>query len=78
MGLVQILVENQLLALLVIMVLGLAIGQIKIFGFKLGVAAVLFVGLGLATFELGIHIPPLIYILGLSLFVYTIGLESGP
>ena len=78
MGLVQILVENQLLALLVIMVLGLAIGQIKIFGFKLGVAAVLFVGLGLATFEPGIHIPPLIYILGLSLFVYTIGLESGP
>lgn len=78
MGAVQILVENQLLALLVIMGLGLALGQIRIFGFKLGVAAVLFVGLGLATLEPGIQIPPLIYIVGLALFVYTIGLESGP
>lgn len=78
MGVVQILVENQLLALLVIMGLGLALGQIRIFGFKLGIAAVLFVGLGLATFEPGIQIPPLIYIVGLALFVYTIGLESGP
>ncbi|MEJ5920249.1 MULTISPECIES: aspartate:alanine exchanger family transporter [unclassified Corynebacterium] len=74
----QILVENQLLALIVIMCVGLALGQIKIFGFKLGVAAVLFVGLGLATLEPGIQIPPLIYIVGLALFVYTIGLESGP
>ncbi|WP_295629624.1 aspartate:alanine exchanger family transporter [uncultured Corynebacterium sp.] len=74
----QILVENQLLALLVIMGVGLALGQIRIFGFKLGVAAVLFVGLGLATFEPDIQIPPLIYIVGLALFVYTIGLESGP
>ncbi len=78
MGVVQILVENQLLALLVIMGVGLALGQIRIFGFKLGVAAVLFVGLGLATFEPDIQIPPLIYIVGLALFVYTIGLESGP
>ena len=78
MGFVQILVENQLLALLVIMGIGLAVGQIRIFGFKLGIAAVLFVGLGLATFEPGIQIPPLIYIVGLALFVYTIGLESGP
>lgn len=75
---VQILVENQLLALLVIMGVGLALGQIRVFGFKLGVAAVLFVGLGLATVEPDIQIPPLIYIVGLALFVYTIGLESGP
>ena len=75
---VQILVENQLLALLVIMGVGLALGQIRVFGFKLGVAAVLFVGLGLATVEPDIQLPPLIYIVGLALFVYTIGLESGP
>lgn len=78
MGIVQILVENQLLALIVIMGIGLALGQIRVFGFKLGVAAVLFVGLGLATVEPNIQIPPLIYIVGLALFVYTIGLESGP
>ncbi len=75
---VALLAENELLALLVIMCLGLAIGQIKIFGFKLGVAAVLFVGLALATIEPNIQIPALIYIVGLALFVYTIGLEAGP
>lgn len=74
----ELLVENELLALLVITCLGLAIGQIRVFGFKLGVAAVLFVGLGFATIEPNIQIPPLIYIIGLALFVYTIGLESGP
>lgn len=55
---VNLLVENQLLALVSIMSIGLLLGRIKIFGFRLGVAAVLFVGL--------------------ALFVYTIGLESGP
>lgn len=73
-----LLVENQFLALLVIMGLGLAIGQVRIFGFKLGIAAVLFVGLVLATIKPEIQIPPLIYIVGLALFVYTIGLEAGP
>ncbi|WP_448852329.1 aspartate:alanine exchanger family transporter [Corynebacterium sp. 335C] len=74
----QILVDNHLLALLVIMGIGIALGQIRIGGFKLGVAAVLFVGLGFATVEPEIELPPIIYIVGLALFVYTIGLESGP
>lgn len=78
MGIVGALAENELLALLVILCLGLAVGQIKVFGFKLGVAAVLFVGLFLATIEPEIQIPPLIYVVGLALFVYTIGLEAGP
>lgn len=74
---VNIFVENPLLALLVIMTVGLLIGRIRILGFRLGVAAVLFVGLGMAAVEPEIQIPPLIYVVGLSLFVYTIGLESG-
>ncbi|MDO4685648.1 MAG: aspartate:alanine exchanger family transporter [Corynebacterium sp.] len=74
----QLLVENKLLALLVIMCLGLLAGRIKIAGFRLGVAAVLFVGLGFATLEPQITLPPIIFIVGLSLFVYTIGLEAGP
>ncbi|RNE49530.1 aspartate:alanine exchanger family transporter [Corynebacterium alimapuense] len=73
----NIFVENPLLALLVIMALGLLLGRIRIFGFQLGVAAVLFVGLVMAAFEPNIQIPPLIYLVGLSLFVYTIGLEAG-
>ncbi|APT91704.1 transporter [Corynebacterium phocae] len=74
----QLLVENQLLALAVIMVVGLLLGQISIGGFRLGVAAVLFVGLGFSALEPAISLPPLLYILGLALFVYTIGLEAGP
>ncbi|AMA00674.1 aspartate:alanine exchanger family transporter [Corynebacterium glutamicum] len=74
----SLLVENQLLALVVIMTVGLLLGRIKIFGFRLGVAAVLFVGLALSTIEPDISVPSLIYVVGLSLFVYTIGLEAGP
>lgn len=75
---VHLLVENQLLALITIMSLGLLLGRVRIGNFRLGVAAVLFVGLGLATIEPAITLPPLIYILGLSVFVYTIGLEAAP
>ncbi|WJY92733.1 Aspartate/alanine antiporter [Corynebacterium faecale] len=57
--------------------IGLLLGRIKIFGFRLGVAAVLFVGLAFSTIEPDITVPPLIYVVGLALFVYTIGLESG-
>lgn len=78
MEIVQLLVENQLLALVTIMAIGLLVGRIKIFGFQLGVAAVLFVGLAFATIEPNITLPPIVYILGLSLFVYTIGLEAAP
>lgn len=70
--------ENKLLALLVIMSLGLLLGRIKIAGFRLGVAAVLFVGLGFATLEPDITLPSIVFIIGLSMFVYTIGLEAGP
>ncbi len=53
----SLLVENQLLALVVIMTVGLLLGRIKIFGFRLGVAAVLFVGLALSTIEPDISVP---------------------
>lgn len=74
----HLLVENQLLALATIMALGLLLGRIKFGGFQLGVAAVLFVGLGFATIEPKIALPPIVFVIGLSLFVYTIGLEAGP
>lgn len=60
------------------MALGLLLGRIRIGSFKLGVAAVLFVGLGFATIEPQVTLPPIVYIIGLSMFVYTIGLEAGP
>lgn len=74
----DILVNNQLLTLVLVMALGLLIGRVSIGGFRLGVAAVLFVGLLFATIEPAIALPPIMYITGLSLFVYTIGLEAAP
>ncbi|MFD2456567.1 aspartate:alanine exchanger family transporter [Corynebacterium mendelii] len=74
----EIFAQEPLLTLFVVMALGLGLGKIRIAGFSLGVAAVLFVGLGLATIEPAITLPPIVFIVGLSIFVYTIGLEAGP
>lgn len=63
---------------MVIIAVGYLIGHIRIAGFSLGVAAVLFVGLGLAAANNDIKLPAIVYQIGLVLFVYTIGLASGP
>jgi putative transport protein len=54
------------------------LGQIKIKGISLGVAGVLFVGLAFGALSPNMQIPPIIVELGLIIFVYTIGLASGP
>jgi putative transport protein len=58
--------------------LGYFLGNIKIRGFTLGIASVLFVGLVFGALDRRFVIPEEIYVLGLTLFVYTIGLQSGP
>ena len=46
---------------------------------QFGIAAVLFVGLAFGAMDpAAFVIPEFIYVLGLILFVYTIGLQSGP
>lgn len=72
------LATNPLLALALILAVGLALGKIRILGISLGAAAVLFVALGLATANPEIQLPPLLYQLGLAMFVYVIGLSAGP
>jgi putative transport protein len=58
--------------------LGYFLGNIKIGGFTLGVSAVLFVGLVFGALDpQAFVIPEVIYVLGLILFVYTVGLQSG-
>ena len=58
--------------------LGYFLGNIRIRGFTLGVAAVLFVGLVFGALDpVNFVIPEVIYTLGLILFVYTVGLQSG-
>jgi len=77
-SLIQILAENQLLLLFTVIGLGFLVGNIRILGFKLGVAAVLFVGIAFGTLDPRLGLPEHIYIIGLVLFVYAIGIQSGP
>jgi putative transport protein len=75
--LVELLQENPLLLLFLVAAIGYPIGKIKVGGSSLGVAAVLFVGLAFGALDPALALPEVIYLLGLVLFVYTIGLASG-
>ncbi len=74
----QLLIDNPLLTLFVVSAIGFAIGHIKIKGSSLGVAAVLFVGLFFGALIPELDLPEIMFSLGLVIFVYTIGLSSGP
>lgn len=69
---------SPLLLLFVVSAIGYWVGTIPIRGSKLGVAAVLFVGLAFGALDPGLAVPDIIIVLGLSMFVYTVGLSSGP
>ncbi|MDO5512834.1 aspartate:alanine exchanger family transporter [Corynebacterium sp.] len=71
------LAAQPLVALIAILTVGLALGKIRVLGISLGAAAVLFVALGVSTANPDIQIPPLLYQLGLAMFVYAIGLSAG-
>jgi putative transport protein len=75
---VEAFIQNPILLLFIVAGLGYWIGSIKIRGSSLGVAAVLFVGLGFGALSPELHIPEIVIFLGLTIFVYTIGLSSGP
>ncbi|MCX6137024.1 MAG: putative transporter [Ignavibacteriales bacterium] len=75
---INLLADNPLLLLFVVIGLGYLIGSIRILGFSLGVAAVLFVGIAFGALDKRVTLPEPIYITGLALFVYAIGLQSGP
>lgn len=74
----KILIENPILLLFVVASIGYFFGTLKFKGSSLGVAAVLFTGLAFGAMNPAFHIPEIIYLLGLVLFVYSIGLSSGP
>ncbi len=75
---IQILSEYPLLLLFVVASLGYLIGNISIKGNSLGVAAILFTGLVFGAIDSRLQIPEIIFLLGLSIYVYSIGLSSGP
>ena len=75
---IDFLASSPLLLLFTVIGAGWLVGSIRLFGFSLGPAAVLFVGIFFGSLDTRLRIPELIYVLGLVLFVYTIGLQSGP
>lgn len=75
---VEFLVEEPILLLFIVSGLGYLLGHVKVKGISLGVAAVLFVGLAFGALSPDMRLPPVIVDLGLIIFVYTIGLSSGP
>ena len=77
-SLVQTLVATQILTLFVVIGLGYVLGQIDFFGFRLGVAGVLFMGIAIGALDKAISLPEIVPSLGLIIFVYTIGIQSGP
>ncbi len=66
-----------ILALFLAVGLGYAVGQINIFGFSLGIGAVLFVGLALGAFAPKAQISGPIGLIGLVMFLYGIGTLYG-
>ncbi len=75
---VQLLVDNPLLLLFVVAAIGYLLGRIQVFGFRLGIAAVLFVGLAIGSLDPEMRVPDIIFQFGLIVFVYTVGLAGGP
>ncbi|MHB0969468.1 MAG: aspartate:alanine exchanger family transporter [Thermoanaerobaculia bacterium] len=74
---IEFFVHNPLLLLFTVAAIGYPLGRIKVAGNSLGVAAVLFVGLAFGALHPDLKLPEIVYLLGLVLFVYTVGLSSG-
>ena len=75
---IKLLSENPLLLLFLVAAIGYPLGRLRVYGSCLGVAAVLFVGLAIGSIHPDLKLPEIVYVLGLALFVYTVGLSSGP
>ena len=77
-GLVNALVEYPVLTLFVVIGLGYLVGELNFFGFRFGVAGVLFMGLAVGALHPNVALPEIVSTLGLIIFVYAIGIQSGP
>jgi putative transport protein len=75
---IESLIENPILLLFLVVGIGYGVGSIRIRGFGLGVAAILFTGLVIGSLSPELRLPDIVTFLGLTIFVYTVGLSSGP
>ncbi len=75
---IKSLIDNPIMLLFLVIAIGYWIGTIRIFGTNLGVSAVLFIGLIFGGISPDLKIDEIIIFLGLTIFVYSIGLSSAP
>ncbi|WP_235295735.1 aspartate:alanine exchanger family transporter [Portibacter marinus] len=72
----EIFAENPLLLIFIVAGLGYALGNISVKGVNFGVSGVLFVGLFFGAMNPEVKIPQIVVLLGLVVFVYTVGMQS--
>ena len=73
-------VAHSVLILSLVIAFGIMLGKIKVAGISLGVTWILFVGIVFGHFDLNLdeHLLHVLKEFGVSLFVYSIGLQVGP
>ena len=74
----HVLEDNPVLLLFLVAAIGMLGARVRVRGFSFGVAAVLFAGIAFGAGDAKLAVPEEVWVLGLALFVYTIGLASGP
>lgn len=72
------LVQFPVVTLFAVIGVGYLLGQVRILGFRLGVAGVLFAGLAAGALGPDIALPSIVSTVGLILFIYSIGVQFGP
>ncbi|MGB9605793.1 MAG: TrkA C-terminal domain-containing protein, partial [Bryobacteraceae bacterium] len=70
--------QYPILTLFVVIGLGYLVGEASLFGFRFGIAGVLFVGLAVGALDPSVALPEVIPTLGLIVFVYAVGIHSAP
>lgn len=75
---VAVLSANPVLLLFIVCGLGFALGRVKFgrSGVSLGPAAVLFVGLAVGAIDPSMQLPPVVNMIGLVLFMYSVGIGA--
>jgi putative transport protein len=69
--------QQPLILLFLVAAVGYLLGNVKVRGSSLGIAAVLFIGLFFGALDERFKLPEILYQGGLVIFVYCIGLSSG-
>lgn len=71
------LTEFPIVTLFGVIGIGYLLGEMRILGFRLGVAGLLFAGLAAGSVGAGVALPSIVSTFGLILFMYTIGIQFG-